>query len=74
MNLSQAIKVLTLKFVKESGLLSITIFFSKGYTEKWSKETFEIESVLKTNPWTDKIKDLNRKNDRMLFLKRNVVE
>ena len=34
--------------------------FSKGYTENWSKEMFVIDSVLKTNLWTYKIKDLNR--------------
>ena len=33
--------------------------FSKGYTENWSREIFVIDSVLKTNPWTYKIKDLN---------------
>ena len=33
--------------------------FSKGYTENWSREIFIIYSVLKTNPWTYKIKDLN---------------
>ena len=26
--------------------------FSKGYIKNWSKETFIINSVLKTNPWT----------------------
>ena len=31
--------------------------FGKGYTENWSREIF-IDSVLKTNPWTQKIKDL----------------
>ena len=25
--------------------------FGKGYSEIWSRETFIIESVLKTNPW-----------------------
>ena len=34
--------------------------FSENYTENWSKETFFIDSVLKTNPCTYKIKDLNR--------------
>ena len=34
--------------------------FSKSYTENWSKEIFVIESVLKTNLWTYKTKDLNR--------------
>ena len=33
--------------------------FSKGYTEDWSREIFIINSVLKTNPCTYKIKDLN---------------
>ena len=32
--------------------------FSKGYTENWSRETFIIH--FKVNPWTYKIKDLNR--------------
>ena len=34
--------------------------FSKGYTKNWSREIFFIDSVLKSNPWTYKIKDLNR--------------
>ena len=34
--------------------------FSKGYTENWSRDIFIIDSVLKTNPWKYKIKDLNR--------------
>ena len=33
--------------------------FSKGYTENWSKEIFIIDSILKTNPWTYQLKDLN---------------
>ena len=33
--------------------------FSKGYVENWSREIFIIDSVLKTNPWTYKIKDFN---------------
>ena len=33
---------------------------SEVYTENWSREIFIIDSVLKTNPWTYKIKDLNR--------------
>ena len=33
--------------------------FSKGYTENWSIEIFIINSLLKTNPWTYKIKDKN---------------
>ena len=34
--------------------------FSKSYTENWSRAIFIIDSVLKTNPWTYEIKDLNR--------------
>ena len=33
--------------------------FSKGYTKYWPRVIFIINSVLKTNPWTYKIKDLN---------------
>ena len=32
--------------------------FSKGYTENWSREILIIDSILKTNSWTYKIKDL----------------
>ena len=39
--------------------------FSKGNTKNWSREIFIIDSALKTNPWTCKIKDLNgEKNNR----------
>ena len=31
--------------------------FSKGCTENWSKETFVIDSVLKTNHWMYRMKD-----------------
>ena len=33
--------------------------FRIGYTKNWSKEIFWIDSVLKTNTLTYKIKDLN---------------
>ena len=32
--------------------------FSKADTENWSREIFVIDFVLKSNPWTYKIKDL----------------
>ena len=35
-------------------------FFSKCYTENWSRQIFIINSVLKINPWSYKIKDLNK--------------
>ena len=34
--------------------------FRKVYTKHWSREISVIDYVLKTNPWTYKIKDLNR--------------
>ena len=34
--------------------------YSKGYTKNWSREIFVIDSMLKTNPCTYKIKDLNK--------------
>ena len=47
------------KVVIESALTKYTNTFSKRYTENLSKEIFFIDSVLKTNIWTNKIKDLN---------------
>ena len=41
------------------GITNYKTLFSKCYTESWSGETFIIDSVLKTNTWTYKIKDLN---------------
>ena len=35
--------------------------FSKCYTKNWLRKIFIIDSVLKNNPKTYKIKDLNRK-------------
>ena len=34
--------------------------FSKDYTDNWSTEIFVIDSVLRINPWTYKIKDIKR--------------
>ena len=48
------------------------ITFSKAYTKNWSKEIFRIESVLKTNPWTYNIIDLNgEKIIEDVFMKKN---
>ena len=33
--------------------------FRKGYTKNWSRDIFVIDSVMKTNPWTNRIKDSN---------------
>ena len=49
---------------KVNGRVRITKYhniFSKDYAKNWSREVFIIDSVLKTNPWTYKMKDLNSK-------------
>ena len=43
------------------GITKYKNVFSKGYTENWSREIFNTNSVLKTNSLTYKIKDLNGK-------------
>ena len=45
--------------------------FIKGYTKKWSKEIFLIDSVLKTNAWTYKIKDLKGEKIIVSFFENN---
>ena len=47
--------------ISKAPKFKVNDIFSEGYTENWSREIFIIDSVLKTNPWTYKIKDLNRK-------------
>ena len=63
-NLSRVSKPLSL--IKVGDRFRITIYkniISKNSTEKWSKGIFMIDSVLKTNPWTYKIKDLNEEKN-----------
>ena len=45
--------------------------FNKGYTENWSREILIIDSVLTTNPWTYRIKDLNGEKIIGSFMKKN---
>ena len=47
--------------------------FSKGYTEKCSGEIFIIDSVLKTNLWTCKIKDLNGEKTIARFYEKELL-
>ena len=47
--------------------------FSKGYTKNWSREIFFINSVLKTNPWTYKIKDLNGEKITKSFCEKELL-
>ena len=52
-------KVPTFKVNERVRITKYKNFFSKIFTETWSREIFIINSVLKTNPWTYKIKDIN---------------
>ena len=52
-------KTLKLKVIDRVRFTTCKNIFSKGYTNNWSREIFLINSVLKTNPRTYKIKDLN---------------
>ena len=54
-------KVPKIKVINRVRITKYKNIFSKGYTENWSREVFIIVSVLETNPWTYKIKELNEK-------------
>ena len=61
---------------KVNDKVSITKYkniFSKGYTEDWSREIFIINSVLKTNPCTYKIKDLNGEKIIETFYEKEIL-
>ena len=59
-NLLMLINQLWLKKLRQIlKLLSYQNIFSKDYTKNWSREIFIVDSVLKTNPWFYKTKDLN---------------
>ena len=47
-------------------LLVQSLLMMTGYTENWSRKIFVIDSVLRTNPWMHKIKDLNGKTKMLL--------
>ena len=47
--------------------------FSKGYIENWSREIFIAKSVLKANPWTYKIKYLNREKMTGIFYEKELL-
>ena len=53
-------EVFEFKFGDRVRITKYETIFSKGYTEKWSKEISEIDSALETNPWMYKVKDINR--------------
>ena len=47
--------------------------FSKGYTKNWSREIVIIDFVLKTNPWTHKLEDLNEEKIIGSFYKKELL-
>ena len=47
--------------------------FSKGYTKSLSREIIVIDFVFKTNPWTYKIKNLNRKTTIGSFYEKELL-
>ena len=47
--------------------------FSKIHTENWLIEKFIIDSVLKTNPWTYKMRYLNVKRIGRSFYKKELL-
>ena len=53
------IKVPKFKIIDRVRIVKFQNIFNKGRTEKWLKEIFVIDSVLKTNPWQYKTKDIN---------------
>ena len=53
------LKALKFRFNDRVRITKFKIIFDKDYTQNWSKEIFIIDSVLKINPWTYKIKYLN---------------
>ena len=55
-------KALTFKVNDQVRITKYKNIFSKDYTKNWFREIFIANSVLKTNPWTYKIKDLNGEN------------
>ena len=48
------------KVIDKFRVTKYTNIFSKGYNENWPGEIFIIDSVLKSNTWTYKVKDLNK--------------
>ena len=56
------------------GITKYKNIFSKGYTENWPSEICVINSALKTNLWTYKIKVLKRRKNNEVFMKKNCYE
>ena len=61
------------KVCNRFSIINCKNIFSKSYTKNWSKEIFVSDSMLKTNPWTYKIKDLNGETIKVSFYEKKIV-
>ena len=69
--LRRILKLLNLKLMIESELLTIRIFLVMFTLKIGQKKIFIIDSAVKTNSWTNKIEDLNGENIIGIFMKKN---
>ena len=67
------IKAPKLEIVYSVRITNYENVFSKGYTENWSREIFVIVFLLKTNPWTYKIKALNEEEIMGSFCEKELL-
>ena len=58
-NLETNLKTSKFKVIDRVRITKYKNIFTKGYTENWSTEIFIVNSVLKTNSWTYKLKNWN---------------
>ena len=65
--------IILLMFMTESELRSIKIFLVKLTLNIGQEKYFSIDSVLKTNPWTYKIKDLNGEKIKGIFYEKEFM-
>ena len=61
------------KFNDRVRIIKYKNIFSKVDSKNGSKEIFAIDSVLKTNPWTCKIKDLNGEKIIWIFYEEELL-
>ena len=69
--LSEKFKAFKFKVNDRIRIAKCKNIFRKGYTESWLREIIIVNSVLKTNPWSYKIKYLNGEKIIGNFMKKN---
>ena len=62
------LKLLSLKYITKHKKI-----FCKSYTENWTREIFVIDSALKINPWTYKIKYLKGEKTIVSFYEKELM-